>query len=313
MDILFVMDPLGSINPSADTTFDLMAAAERRGHQVWWCEQSALGITDAHVVARAERVNLLPQKTPHYSPLQTRELVLTEIGATFMRKDPPVDVGYLHAALLLHMAHEHGAHVYNRPSSLLSANEKLYALNFPAWTPETVVTTSIAEVRRFAEQAGNIVLKPLDGNGGRAVFRSHKGDSNLAPLVEAISFGGRLAIMAQRYLPAVDRGDKRIILVDGEPQGAVNRVAQPGEHRSNLHVGGRAEAATLTQREIELCAALAPALRRDGLLFVGIDVIGGFLTEVNVTSPTGVQEIRALSGIDISPRVIEAIEARSSS
>ncbi len=312
MDILFVMDALAEVNPAADTTFDLMVAAERRGHAVWWCLQSQLAMIDGHVVARAEQVSLAPRVSPHFSVRQHRELVLSEIGATFMRKDPPVDAMYLHATLLLHMAHEHGAHVYNRPQSLLAANEKLYALNFPAWTPQTLVSANLSDIRAFAKSAGAIVLKPLDGNGGRSVFRSSPDDSNLAPLVEALSFGGRMPIMAQKFLPAVEHGDKRIILVDGEPLGAVNRVAAKGEHRSNLHVGGRAEAATLTAREQSLCAALAPALRRDGLLFVGIDVIGGFLTEVNVTSPTGVQEIRALSGTDISPRVIEAVESRAS-
>lgn len=310
MDILFVMDPLAGVSRESDTTFDLMVAAEKRGHSVWWCGPSALGISEGHVVAHAVCVSL-KRETPHFSVKQERELVLTEIGATFMRKDPPIDALFFQATLLLHMAHEQGAHVFNRPASLLLANEKLYALNFPRWIPETVITSRLSEVRAFVSKHGVSILKPLDGNGGRGIFRTQPGDSNLAPMVEALSNHGRWQILVQRYLPAVDRGDKRIILVDGEPLGAINRIAATGEHRSNLHVGGRAEAAEISAREREMCAALAPSLRRDGLLFVGIDVIGGFLTEVNVTSPTGVQEIRALCGIDISPRVIEHIEAHS--
>lgn len=310
MDILFVMDPLESVSREADTTFDLMFAAEKRGHNVWWCGPSQLGIIEGHVVAQAKSVSV-HRASPHFTFKSERELVLTEIGATFMRKDPPIDSLFFQATLLLHMAHEQGAHVFNRPSSLLLANEKLYALNFPRWIPETVITSSVADVRKFIAKHGVSILKPLDGNGGRGIFRTQPGDSNLAPMVETLSNNGRWQILVQRYLPAVERGDKRIILVDGEPLGAINRVAASGEHRSNMHVGGRAEATDITTREREMCAALAPALRRDGLLFVGIDVIGGFLTEVNVTSPTGVQEIRTLSGVDISPRVIEHIEAHS--
>jgi glutathione synthase len=309
MDLLFVMDPLRGVAEDKDTTFELMVAAERRGHRVFWCEPHALSVDDAHVVARAEQVTLRPGQQPFFAGQGTRELVLSEIGGTFMRKDPPVDAAFVNATLLLWLAHKHGARVYNRPDSLLSANEKLYALNFPAWIPETVVTTSLEETKRFLATHERIVCKPIDGNGGRAVFVVQKNDSNLAPIVEALSAEGRRHFIVQKYIPEVALGDKRIILVDGVAKGAINRIPAQGDHRANMHVGGRAVASELTDRERAMCKALEPALRKDGLMFVGIDVIGGYLTEVNVTSPTGVQEIRRLGKIDIAPEVIAVVEA----
>jgi glutathione synthase len=311
MDLLFVMDPLRLIAPDRDTTFDLMAAAERRGHRVFWCEPQALSVQDAHVVARAEQVSMKPDAAPHFTAHGVREVVLSEIGATFMRKDPPVDATYLNATLLLWLAHKQGARVYNRPDSLLVANEKLHSLNFPAWIPETIVTSALQDVRAFAAEHGKVVCKPIDGNGGRSIFVIGKDDSNLGPVVETLSLEGRRQFVVQRYLPEVTQGDKRIILVDGVPKGAINRIPPQGEHRANMHVGGRAVAAELSDRERAMCDALRPALHRDGLLFVGIDVIGGYLTEINVTSPTGVQEIRRLCGIDISPDVIAHVEGEA--
>lgn len=308
LDLLFVMDPLPRVNPSADTTYDLMVAAEAQGHRVFWCEPRALSVHEGHVTARAEQVRLLPGRSPHWEPVATRELVLTEIGGTFMRKDPPIDSAFMEATLLLWTAYKQGARVYNRPDSLLVANEKLYALDFPAWIPETLITSQLAEVRAFLAQHQKAVLKPLDGNGGRAIFVVAAGDPNVAPVVESLSSEGRRQFVCQRYLPEIALGDKRIIVVDGVPLGAINRVPTGGEHRANMHTGGKAVAATLSPREQQLCATLAPAFKRDGLMFVGIDVIGGLLTEVNVTSPTGLQEIRRLCGIDIAPRVIEVME-----
>jgi glutathione synthase len=311
MDILFVMDPLPRILSDRDTTFELMAAAEKRGHRVFWCAPESLSVQDAHVVVRAEQVTLRPNQVPHYEAIGDRELVLSEIGATLMRKDPPVDAAFMNATLLLQLAAKQGARVYNRPDSLLVANEKLYALNFPAWIPETLVTSSLQETRAFVNKHGRAVLKPIDGNGGRAVFSVSKTDSNIGPIVESLSAEGRRHFIVQKYLPEVALGDKRIILVDGEPLGAINRIPQSGDHRANMHVGGKAVASTLNDREKAMCEALKPSLRRDGLFFVGIDVIGSYLTEVNVTSPTGLQEIRRLCQIDIAPRVIEAIEGHT--
>lgn len=313
LDLLFVMDPLGGIAQDKDTTFELMVAAERRGHRVFWCEPGALKVDDAHVIARAEQVTLHPGAPKHYEGHATRELVLSEIGATFMRKDPPVDAAFMNATLLLWLAHKQGARVYNRPDSLLTVNEKLYSLNFPAWIPDTLVTSSLQETRAFLATHERIVCKPIDGNGGRSVFVVQKNDTNLGPIVEALSADGRRHFIAQRFLPEVGLGDKRIIIVDGEAKGAINRLPSAGEHRANMHVGGKAVASELTDRERQMCRALEPALRRDGLLFVGIDVIGGFLTEVNVTSPTGIQEIRRLCNIDIGPMVIAHVEAAAQS
>jgi glutathione synthase len=308
LDILFVMDPLATVNPDADTTFDLMLAAHARGHRVYWCEPTALGLAEGHILAHAEQLEPRRGAEGPFKRLQKRELVISEIGATFMRKDPPVDANYLNATLLLWAAHKQGARVYNRPDTLLNANEKLYALSFPAWVPPSLVTSSLADVRAFMATHEHIVLKPLDGNGGRGVFAVKKGDSNLAPMVDALTNEGKRHLIAQRYLPEVAMGDKRIILVNGEIAGAINRVPPSGDHRANMHIGGKAVATEITERERTLCEALKPSLLRDGLLFVGIDVIGGYLTEINVTSPTGVQEIRRLSGVDISPTVIAYIE-----
>jgi glutathione synthase len=310
LDLLFVMDPLASVNPHHDTTYDLMAAAEARGHRVYWCHPHALGMRDGKVTALAEQVSLRRDALPHHVVLGAKELVLRDISATFMRKDPPVDAAFMNATLLLWAAFNQGARVFNRPDSLLSANEKLYALRFPEWVPETRITSSLAEVKNFLKTHEHIVLKPLDGNGGRGVFLARRGDSNLGPIVEALSFNGKVHMLIQRYLPEVKAGDKRIVLVDGEPLGVLNRVPQGDDHRANLHAGGKAVASELSERERQMCAALKPALLRDGLFFVGIDVIGGYLTEVNVTSPTGIQEIRALGGPDIAPEVIAHLERK---
>ena len=275
MDLLFVMDPVHLVAPQGDTTFDLMAAAEERGHLVYWCQPQDLAIVGGRVIAAARRVSLFRDRLPHFIERGTAMLDLTKLSATWMRKDPPVDAAFYQATLLLVHAETLGARVLNRPSTLLLANEKLYALRFSQWLPETIVTASLRDLAHFAAEHGTIICKPIDGNGGRGIFKAHKGDSNLGPILETLSNGGRMAIMAQRFLAEVSAGDKRIILVDGEPLGAINRIAAAGEHRSNMHVGGRPEAAGLSERERDICADLAPHLRRDGLFFVGIDVIGG--------------------------------------
>jgi glutathione synthase len=308
MQLLFVMDPMHTVQPTGDTTFDLMVAAERRGHDIYWCEPAQLTLKDGKVFSHARKVSVFVDKTPHFVDRGAETLDLATLGAVWMRKDPPVDVAFYQATLLLLHAERVGARVINRPSSILTANEKLYALRFAKWLPQTLVTASLAELSAFLAQHKTIIVKPIDGNGGRGIFKIAEGDSNLSPVLETLSAGGRVAVMAQRFLPEVALGDKRIILVDGEPVGAINRVAAAGEHRSNMHVGGKAHGTELTVVEREICADLGPTLREDGLFFVGIDVIGGYLTEVNVTSPTGVQEIRRLSGIDISPMVIERLE-----
>lgn len=308
LEFLFVMDPLNTIQRNGDTTFDLMHTAEARGHLVYACEPRHLSLRDGRVVADVARVSMFREGPETFVERSAETRDLAQFSSVWMRKDPPVDAAFYQTTLLLLHAELAGAKVVNRPSSILLANEKLYALRFPRWIPETLVTSSLAEVQCFAAAHPSIILKPIDGNGGRGIFKSHAHDSNLGPIWETLSNNGRQAIIAQRFLDEVSAGDKRIILVNGEPVGAINRVAKSGEHRSNMHVGGTPLGTTLSAKEQAICAELGPVLRQDGLFFVGIDVIGGFLTEVNVTSPTGVQEIRRLSGIDVSEHVLKLLE-----
>jgi glutathione synthase len=227
-----------------------------------------------------------------------------------MRQDPPFDMAYITATHLLELLPEDGPLVVNDPASVRNAPEKLYVLHFKELMPPTLLTLDTAEIRAFWKEHGDIVLKPLFGNGGAGVFHLRPGDDNLNSLLEMYALVHREPVMVQRYLPEVRQGDKRIILVEGEPKGAVLRVPPEGEARANLHVGGRAVKTVLTPREREICAAIGPSLREQGLVFVGIDVIGDYMTEINVTSPTGIQEIARLDGIDLAAPIWDAIEAR---
>ncbi|MGE5271303.1 MAG: glutathione synthase, partial [Thiohalocapsa sp.] len=238
------------------------------------------------------------------------ELDLAGFDIVLMRQDPPFDMAYITATHLLELLPEDGPLVVNDPASVRNAPEKLFVLRFRELMPPTLLTLDPEEIRAFWQEHGEIVLKPLFGNGGAGVFHLRPGDDNLNSLLEMYALVHREPVMVQRYLPAVRQGDKRIILVEGEPKGAVNRVPAAGEARANLHVGGRAERSQLTPREREICAAIGPALREQGLVFVGIDVIGDYMTEINVTSPTGIQEIARLDGADLAVDIWDAIEAR---
>src|SRR5574338_233950 len=305
----FVMDPPETMDPDADTTFALMLEAQSRGHRVLYVDPADLGVDGDRVRALARPIRLRRVRGAHCDVEEPRLVHLdAEVDVAFQRKDPPVDVEYVVATQILSLCRR--TVVLNRPEGILAANEKLYALHFPELMAETLVTRHIAELRDFMTKlGGEMVVKPLGGRGGEGVFHVHAADRNRNAILEqSTSFGTRRA-MAQRFLPEVARGDKRILLLDGEVLGAVLRVPSPEELRANLHVGGRAERAAIDDDDRRIVERLAPRLRADGLFFVGIDVIGGRLTEVNVTSPTGIQEMNALDGARYEERVLARIEA----
>lgn len=306
---LFVMDPLDEVDIEKDTTFVLMLEAQRRGHEVWVCEIDALSIGGGKALARARPATLQRVAGDHASVGEERALRLDDdVDLVFQRKDPPVDAAYISATQILALCRR--AVVLNRPESVLARNEKLYAQHFPDLMPETVVSRSIPEFHAFMTELGSdIVVKPLDGKGGEGIFRLAPNDPNLGSILEQITVFETRWAMAQRYLPEIREGDKRILLLEGEPIGAVLRVPSDGETRANFHAGGRAAKAQLDERDRAICERLRAPLRDEGLFFVGIDVIGGWLTEINVTSPTGMQEIDVLDGTCLESLVIERAEA----
>lgn len=304
----FVMDAIETVDIAADTTFALMLEAQRRGHELLYLQLHDLGVRGGQAVARAAPISLRREPGRHFTLGQPRLLALDEADFVFQRKDPPVDAAYAAATQILSLCRR--ALVRNDPRSLLSANEKLYALHFADLMPATLVSREMAALLNFLEeQGGQMVVKPLDGKAGEGIFHLRPGDPNLHSILEqSTAFGARWA-MAQAYLPEVRRGDKRILLLEGEPLGAVLRVPAEGESRANFHAGGRAARAGLDPEDRRIIERIAPRLRADGLFFVGIDVIGGRLTEINVTSPTGLQEMNALDGARYEERILERIEA----
>ncbi|MBP1686054.1 MAG: glutathione synthase [Deltaproteobacteria bacterium] len=293
--ILFVMDPIERVLPDKDTTFVFMLESQARGHGVYYCNLNDLFVADGAPHAHVRRA-VVTRATPHYQLFEDRTEPLSWFTAIFMRKDPPVDLAYIYATHILSLAVAGGTLVLNDPRALRDANEKLYALNFPSIIPPTIVTCEMDRLKRFMdEQGGEMIVKPLDACGGAGVFHLRRNDRNLNAILELSTDYGRRLIMGQRYLTAIRQGDKRVIVLNGSILGATLRVPREDEHRGNIHVGGTCVATTITPRDRLIVATLAPQLRRDGLHFVGIDIIGDYLTEVNVTSPTGVQEINALS------------------
>ena len=307
----FIMDPLERVLVDKDTTFVFMLEAQFRGHEIYFLGLRDLYARGPHVIARARRCEVM-RKDPHYKFLDDAvEYPLETFDAVFMRKDPPADAAYLYATMLLSLADSHRTFVLNNPAGLREANEKLYALNFPDAIPPTLVTYEIPRLKTFLdEQGGEMIVKPLDGHGGEGVFLVTAKDRNIGAILETVTqFESRL-IMAQRYLPEARIGDKRLIVLDGQPLGCMLRVPRDDENRGNIHVGGNCVKAPLTERDREICAMLKPRLERDGLYFVGLDIIGDYMTEVNVTSPTGVQEIDRLDGVNLEGKVIDFVESR---
>lgn len=303
------MDPIETINIDADSTFVLMLEAQARGHALWHYLPRDLALSGGRVLARANPVTVQRKQGAHWSFGPEEELDLGRMDVVLMRQDPPFDMAYITATHILEHIHPKTL-VVNDPASVRNAPEKLFVTHFPELMPETLVTADRRQIMRFREKHGDIILKPLFGNGGAGVFHLKPDDSNLNALIEMFTERSREPLVVQKYVPEVRRGDKRIILVDGVAMGAINRVPAAGEARSNMHVGGRPEPTTLTDREREICERIGPALKERGLIFVGIDVIGDYLTEINVTSPTGLQEIARFDGVYLERAIWDAIEAR---
>jgi len=309
LKIAFQMDPIGSVNIDADSTFRLAEEAQARGHSLFVYTPDRLAFQSGRVTARGTPVEVRRVRGDHVTHGPEAEADLADFDVVWLRQDPPFDMGYITTTHIL----EHlpsTTIVANDPFWVRNSPEKLLVLRFPDLTPPTTIARDLQTLRAFKAQHGDIILKPLYGNGGAGIFRLDPNDRNLASLWELFAGISREPLIAQRYLPDVAKGDKRIILVDGEPAGAINRVPQAGETRSNLHVGGRAEPVHLTDRDREICAAIGPVLRDKGQIFVGIDVIGDYLTEINVTSPTGIQELERFDGINVAARIWDAVEAR---
>ncbi|MCC2978502.1 glutathione synthase [Sphingomonas sp. IC4-52] len=305
------MDPLESINIAGDSSFALMLAAQKRGHRLFHYAAEDLNWSDGRLWAKARPVTVQRVEGNHFDAGEPVSLDLgDEADVVLMRQDPPFDLGYITATHLLERIADRTL-VVNDPASVRNAPEKVFVLDYARFMPPTLVTRSLDEARAFLRQHGAIVVKPLHGNGGKAIFRVGPEGENLSALIEVFNTAYREPHMVQAFLPDVAKGDKRIVLVDGEVAGAINRLPGEGEIRSNLAVGGSAEKTELTAREREICAALGPELKRRGLIFVGIDVIGGqWLTEINVTSPTGIVAIERFDGTDVAGLIWDAIERR---
>ncbi len=303
------MDPIESINTAADSTFVLALEAQARGHRLYHYLPRHLSLIDGRVIAKARRLKVQRHSRRHATLGRFETLDLGTMDVILMRQDPPFDMAYITATHVLEHVSDK-ALVVNDPASVRNAPEKLFATHFPGLMPPTLVSSDRDEIIAFRRRHRDIILKPLFGNGGAGIFRVKPDDENFNALLESFAVFYREPIVVQRYLPEIRKGDKRIILIEGEPVGAVLRIPPKGEARANLHVGGRAAAAKLTRREREICAAIGPTLRDKGLIFVGIDVIGEYLTEINVTSPTGIQEINRLDGVKLEATVWDAIEKR---
>ncbi len=307
--VAFQMDPIDAVDIDGDSSFRIALEAQARGHELFVYTPDKLIFREGRVMALARSVTLQKVKGAHVTFGPEDMLDLAEIDVVWLRQDPPFDMGYITTTHLLDMIHPRTL-VVNDPFWVRNYPEKLLVLQFPDLTPPTMIARDLATIRTFKAEHGDVILKPLYGNGGAGVFRLDPNDRNLASLHELFTGINREPLIVQKYLPAVAKGDKRIILVDGVAIGAINRVPAAGETRSNMHVGGRPEAVKLTARDEEICAAIGPLLREKGQIFVGIDVIGDYLTEINLTSPTGLQELERFDGVNGAKLIWEAIEAR---
>jgi glutathione synthase len=307
LKIAVQMDPIERVNIETDTTFLLMMEAQSRGHALWVYEPERLSMENGRVFAAGRAVTVRPVAGDHYAagPLEVRQIA--EMDVVLMRQDPPFDMAYITAAHMLERVHPKTL-VVNNPAEVRGAPEKIFVTDFPGLQPPTLITRDPEAIYDFRARHGDMVLKPLYGGAGSGVVRLKADDPNLDALLELHAMIGREAVIAQKFIPAVSAGDKRILLVDGEPIGAINRIPAKDQVRSNLARGGRAEAVGLTARDEEICRAIGPELRRRGLLLVGIDVIGDYLTEINVTSPTGAQQLKKFGGPDIAVALWNQIE-----
>jgi glutathione synthase len=309
LDVAIQMDPIETVNIDADSTFALAEEAQKRGHGLWHYLVQHLSFRNGKLTTRARRLSVRREYGNHATLGGFETIDLTSVDVVLMRQDPPFDMAYITATHLLEHVHPRTL-VVNDPAHVRNAPEKLYVTHFPDLMPPSLITSDPGEVAAFRREHRDIIIKPLFGNGGAGVFHIRPDDENLNALIEMFTQRSREPIIVQRYLPEVRGGDKRIILIDGEIGGGLLRVPAEGEARANLHVGGKALKTALTKREHEICERLAPELRARGLVFVGIDVIGDYLTEINVTSPTGLQEIGRYDGVNLAGRIWDAIERR---
>jgi len=304
------MDPIEQIDPAGDSSFAIMLEAQSRGHKVSYYTPDTLSLRDNIVSARVSPVELFDKpKGEHFALGEQCLSDLSAFDVVHLRQDPPFDMHYITSTHLLERIHPKTL-VVNAPGAVRNAPEKILVTEFPELMPPTLITRDRQAIHDFRAEQGDIIIKPLFGNGGAGVFLLSAGDQNLTALIELFENNFREPFMIQKYLPDVRKGDKRIIIIDGEPVAGLNRIPAEGEARSNIHVGGRPELRALTDREREICATIAPALKERDLIFVGIDVIGGNLTEINVTSPTGIREVKRFGGPDIAALIWDAIEKR---
>ncbi len=308
MKIAVQMDPVMAVDPHADSTYALMREASKRGYELFHYQPTSLSLRGKKLTAMGEEVEIL-SGNPHARLGPRQRLELSQMDVLLLRQDPPFDMAYITTTHMLEHVMD-DVLVVNDPIWVRNAPEKLLVMHYPELMPETLVTRDPQEIRAFREEFGDIIIKPLFGNGGAGVFKLTREDPNLASLLEMFAERSAEPLMIQRFLPDVAAGDKRIILADGEVVGAINRVPQAGEARSNMHVGGRPEKISMSPRDHEICAAIGPMLKERGLIFVGIDVIGNHITEINVTSPTGLQELDRFDGINSAGILLDAIEAR---
>jgi glutathione synthase len=310
-DVVVVMDPIGSIKIAKDSTFAMLLEAQRRGHRLLYVLPGGLSVRDGAAVATVAPLQVRDDKSGWHDLGVWSQIVLGPGQVVLMRKDPPVDADYLHDTQILGLAQRAGALVVNDPRGLRDMNEKLTALEFPQCCPPTLVSREAPAIKAFIAEHGEAVLKTLDGMGGRSIFRARHGDPNTNVILETLTEGGRHLAMAQRYIPEISEGDKRILLVDGEPVDyCLARIPQGDEFRGNLAAGGRGEGRPLSERDRWIAAQVGPEMKRRGMVFVGLDVIGDYLTEVNVTSPTCIRELDAQFGLNIAATLFDAIEAR---
>ena len=309
MKIAFQMDPIGDVDINADSSFRLAEEAQARGHTLFFYGPDKLAYQEGRITARGHDFTVKRVQGDHVELGPMIEVDLADFDVVWLRQDPPFDMHYITSTHLLDRLAP-GTLVVNDPFWVRNYPEKLMVLDFPDLTPPTTVSRDLETIKAFKDKHGDVIVKPLYGNGGAGVFLLNKEDRNLSSLYEMFTGFSREPLIVQKFLPAVSKGDKRVILVDGECVGAINRVPAAGETRSNMHVGGRPEKVGLTERDLEICARIGPLLKEKGQVFVGIDVIGEYLTEINVTSPTGIHELERFDGVNIAGKIWDAIEAK---
>ena len=309
LTVAFQMDPIGAIDINADSSFRLAEEAQARGHRLFYYTPDQISYQEGRVIARGQELTVRREVGNHFTVGGMREQDLSELDVIWLRQDPPFDMSYITATHILEHVHPHTL-VINNPTNVRNTPEKLFVTHFENVMPPTLITSDEEEIFGFRKEFKDIIVKPLFGNGGAGVFHIKPDDENLSSLIELHKTFYREPLMIQEYVPAVRQGDKRIILIDGKPVGAVNRVPAKGEARSNMHVGGKPMKCELTGRDREICEIIGPSLKEKGLLFVGIDVIGNYLTEINVTSPTGIQELSRFEDTNIASLIWDAIEKK---